>query len=231
MLTISKPTGAFSLLGLWLFAPSVSVQSNDESGKWSIQVGAATGQYEVVTRNCAGDVVSTRPVEFSTGGGVLEYEASNVRFDLFGGVTSVGGERGRDGPFLGGFMAYEGGSAGVGGGVVSLPSGAVPSIYLRFGNRDAVHFRTDFLSPDPTPGVTGLFRVGLGFPVGRARALTGFSAYRGLDVEEASDWGGLFAEVNMPLGGIVEGRLAGSVHFPEEHADWATGISLRIRPR
>lgn len=231
MLRMLKPTSAFSLLGLWLFAPSVSVQSNDETGKWSIQVGAATGQYEVVTRNCAGDVVTTRPVEFSTGGAVLEYDASDLRIDLFGGVTSVGGERDRDGPFLGGFMAYEGGAAGVGGGFVSLPSGASPSLYLRFGNRNAVHFRTDFLSPDPTPGVTGLFRVGLGFPVGRARALSGFSALRGLDLEEASDWGGLFADVNVPLGGIVEGRMAGSVHFSEEHADWATGFSLRIRTR
>jgi len=230
MFNISNTTNAFTLLGIWVLAPAVAIQSN-EDGKWSIQVGAAAGQYEVVTRSCAGDILTTRPVEFLSGGAVVEYDASNVRFDLFGGVTSVEGQLDRDGPFLGGFVAYEGGPAGFGGGVVSLPSGTLPSIYLRLGNRDAFHFRTDFVSPDPAPGVTGVFRAGFGFPVGRARALTGFSAYRGLDVEEASDWGGLFAEVNVPLGGIVEGRLAGSVHFPEEHADWATGIGLRIRLR
>lgn len=223
-------TSAFTLLGIWALLPPVVIQSN-EDGKWSIEVGAGAGQYEVVTRSCSGDVLSTRPVEFVTGGAVVEYEVSNVRFDLFGGSTSVQGELERDGLFLGGLVAYEGTGFGLGGGVVGLPSGTMPSIYLRMGNRDRVHFRTDFLAPDPTPGVTGLFRAGLGFPIGSTRALAGFSAFRGLDLDEASDWGGLFAELGVPLGGVVEARLAGSVHFPEEHADWAVGIGLRVKPR
>jgi len=223
-------TSAFTLLGIWALLPPVVIQSN-EDGKWSIEVGAGAGQYEVVTRSCSGDVLSTRPVEFVTGGAVVEYEVSNVRFDLFGGSTSVPGELERDGLFLGGLVAYEGTGFGLGGGVASLPSGTVPSIYLRLGNRDRVHFRTDVLAPDPTPGVTGLFRAGLGFPIGSTRALAGFSAFRGLDLDEASDWGGLFAELGVPLGGVVEARLAGSVHFPEEHADWAVGIGLRVKPR
>jgi hypothetical protein len=223
-------TSAFTLLGIWALLPPVAIQSN-EDGKWSIEVGAGAGQYEVVTRSCSGDVLSTRPVEFVTGGAVVEYEVSNVRFDLFGGGTSTTGEWERDGLFLGGLVAYEGTGVGLGGGVVRLPSGPAPSIYLRLGNRDRVHFRTDFLAPDPTPGVTGLFRAGFGFPIGSTRALAGFSAFRGLDLDEASDWGGLFAELGVPLGGVLEARLAGSVHFPEEHADWAAGIGLRVRPR
>jgi len=107
----------------------------------------------------------------------------------------------------------------------------VPSLYLRGGLRDGVHFRTDFLAPDPAPGVTGLFRAGIGFPIGRTRALAGFSAFRGLDLDEASDWGGVFAELEVPLGGLLEASLAGSVHFPEEQADWAVGIGLRVKPR
>ena len=223
-------TSAFTLLGIWALLPPVVIQSN-EDGKWSIEVGAGAGQYEVVTRSCSGDVLSTRPVEFVTEGAVVEYEVSNVRFDLFGGGTSTTGEYERDGLFLGGLVAYEWTGVGLGGGVVRLPSGPAPSFYLRLGNRDRVHFRTDFLAPDPTPGVTGLFRAGLGFPIGSTRALAGFSAFRGLDLDEASDWGGLFAEIGVPLGGLLEARLAGSVHFPEEHADWAVGIGLRVRPR
>ncbi len=229
-MNIVNTTSAFALLGVWAFAPPLAIQSN-EDGKWSVQVGASAGQYEVVTRSCSGAVLSTRPVEFVTGGAVLEYEASNARLDLFGGSTSVPGALERDGLFLGGLVAYEGTGVGLGGGVVSLPSGTAPSIYLRLGNRDRVHFRTDFLAPDPTPGVTGLFRAGFGFPIGSTRALVGFSAGRGLDLDEASDWGGLFAEFGVPLGGVVEARLAGSVFFPEEHADWAAGIGLRVRPR
>ena len=222
-------TSAFTLLGVWALLPPVVVQSN-EDGKWSIEVGAGAGQYEVVTRSCSGDVLSTRPVEFVTGGAVVEYEVSNVRFDLFGGNTSVQGEFDRDGLFFGGLVAYEGPGFGLGAGVVSLPSGTVPSMYLRAGTRDGVHFRTDFLAPNPTPGVTGLFRAGLGFPIGSTRALAGFSAFRGLDLDEASDWGGVFAEVGVPLGRVLEARLAGSVHFPEEQADWAVGIGLRVKP-
>lgn len=223
-------TSAFTLLGIWALLPPVVIQSN-EDGKWSIEVGAGAGQYEVVTRSCAGDVLSTRPVEFVTGGGVVEYEVSNTRFDLFGGSTSVPGELDRDGLFLGGLVAYEGTRFGLGAGVVRLPSGTVPSLYLRGGLRDRVHFRTDFLAPDPAPGVTGLFRAGIGFPIGRTRALAGFSAFRGLDLDEASDWGGVFAELEVPLGGLLEASLAGSVHFPEEQADWAVGIGLRVKPR
>jgi hypothetical protein len=223
-------TSAFTLLGIWALLPPVAIQSN-EDGKWSIEVGAGAGQYEVVTRSCSGEVTSTRPVEFVTGGAVVEYEVSNVRFDLFGGGTSTTGDLERDGLFLGGLVAAEGTVVGLGGGFVRLPSGAAPSIYLRLGNRDRVHFRTDFLAPDPTPGVTGLFRAGFGFPIGSTRALAGFSAFRGLDLDETSNWGGLFADLRVPLGGVLEARLAGSVHFPEEHADWAAGIGLRVRPR
>jgi hypothetical protein len=223
-------TGTFALLGAWAFAPPLAIQSN-EDGKWSIEVGGSAGQYEVVTRSCSGAVLSTRPVEFVTGGAVVEYEASNVRLDLFGGSTSVSSEFDLDGLFLGGLAAYEGTGFGLGGGRVSLPSGSAPSIYLRLGNRDGVHFRTDYLAPSPTPGVTGLARAGIGFPIGSTQALVGFSAGRGLDLDDASDWGGLFGEFGVPLGGTVEARLAGSVFFPEEHADWAAGIGLRIRLR
>ena len=222
-------TSAFTLLGIWALLPPVAIQSN-EDGKWSIEVGAGAGQYEVVTRSCSGEVLSSRPVEFVTGGTVVEYEVSNVRFDLFGGGTSVPGELERDGLFLGGLVAYEWTGVGLGGGVVRLPSGSAPSIYLRLGNRDRVHFRTDFLAPNPTPGITGLFRAGVGFPIGSTRALAGFSAFRGLDLDRVSDWGGLFAEFGVPLGRVWEARLAGSVHNREEYADWAVGIGLRLRP-
>jgi len=228
-MNINTPS-AFALLGMWALLPPVVIQST-EDGKWSVELGVGTGQYEVVTRSCAGDVLSTRPVEFVTGGAVVEYEHSGVRLDLFGGSTSVQSEFERDGLFLGGLVAYEGTDVGLGLGIASLPSGAVPALYARFGKRDGVHFRTDMFAPDPTPGVTGLFRAGVGFPIGSARALGGFSAYRGLDLDEASDWGGLFAEFRVPLGGAIEARLAGSVHFPEEHADWAAGVGLRYRSR
>lgn len=229
-MSVLKTTGAFALLGAWAFGPPIAIQQ-DEDGRWSVEIGASRGQYEVVTRNCAGDVVSSRPERFVTGGTVVEYQHSNVRFDLFGGYTAVTSGLARDGLFLGASVAYEGTGVGLGGGVVRLPSGAAPSIYLRLGRRDRFHFRTDFLDPDPTPGVTGLFRAGFGFPVGGARALAGFSALRGLDLDEASDWAGLFADVGVPVGGVLEARLAGSLFFPEDHADWAAGVGIRIRAR
>jgi hypothetical protein len=225
-----KTMGTFALLGWWTIGPTVSIQSN-ENGRWSIQVGAGAGQYEVVTRNCAGDITSTRPVEFTSGGALVEYETSGLRLDAFGGVTTVPEGFARDGAYVGGTVSYEASIVGIGAGAVALPGGSAPSIYLRVGPRDRTHLRTDFLAPDPTPGVAGLFRLGLGFPIGRARGLAGFSAGRGLDMEEISDWGGLFGDFTIPLGETWGLRLAGSFSpFSEDYADWGAGIGLTFHP-
>lgn len=225
-----KTVGAFTLLGWWTIGPAISIQSN-EDGKWSIQVGAGTGQYEVVTRNCSGDITSTRPVEFTSGGAVVEYENSGFRLDAFGGVASIPGQFDQDGAYVGGTVSYETSPIGIGGGVVSLPGGPAPSIYLRFGPREKVHFLTDFLAPDPTPGVTGLLRAGVGFPVGRGHGLVGLSTGRGFDMDEVSDWASIFGDFTIALGERWGVRLAGSFSpSSEDYADWGAGVGLTFQP-
>ena len=82
-----RRTRGLTLIGLWAFAPPVVVQSN---GRGGFEVSSG-GQYEVVSRNCSGDFVSSRPVPVRTGGVLLEFEPSTSPFRVagFGGMTSV----------------------------------------------------------------------------------------------------------------------------------------------
>ena len=156
-----------TLIGAWAFAPPIIIQSS-ESGGIEISIGATAGQYEVVSRNCAGDFVSSQPVPVRTAGVVAEYEFSTSPFRVAGftGVTSVSGEFvDQDGWYAGALVAYEGGLFGLGAGPVLLPgdqefpgesgSQVMPSLYLRFGDRAGAFFQSDFLAPSPFLGATG----------------------------------------------------------------------------
>ena len=118
-----RRTRGLTLIGLWAFAPPVVVQSNGRGG-FEVSIGASGGQYEVVSRNCSGDFVSSRPVPVRTGGVLLEFEPSTSPFRVagFGGMTSVSGEPSdQGGLYAGALVAYEGGWIGLGAGPVLLP--------------------------------------------------------------------------------------------------------------
>ena len=244
-----------TLVGLWAFAPAIVVQSDGEGG-FEISVGASAGQYEVVSRSCAGDFLSSRGVPVYTGGILVEYEPSApFRFAGFGGVTSTDGEaRDASGPFVGALVAWEARQIGVGIGPVLVPTNGVgflespdpaqpptlvevsgsqvlPSAYLRLGDRAGGFFQADFLAPSPIPGATGLLRTGVGFHRDRTSGFFGVSWGRAFDVrEETMDNGGPFGELTFRLGQNWSGLVAGSWHVSEELSDWGAGIGLRYRP-
>ena len=123
MVKLFRRARGLTLIGAWAFAPPIIIQSS-ESGGIEISIGATAGQYEVVSRNCAGDFVSSRPVPVRTGGVVAEYEFSTSPFRVAGftGVTSVSGELSdQDGWYAGALVAYEGGRFGIGADPVLLP--------------------------------------------------------------------------------------------------------------
>ncbi len=193
-------------------------------------MGAGTGQYEVVSRSCSGDFLSSKPVPFQTVGAEVEYERSPLRVTAFGGYTSADASD-HDGAYIGGLFAFEGGSVGAGFGVVRLPGDeTVPSLYLRFGNRETEYFQTDLFPPSTSPGVTGLARAGVGFGIGATRGLTGLSAGRSLDLSDRLDNGGPFAEFDIPLSASLDVQLAGSWFFSEQFSDWAVGAGVRLSP-
>ena len=91
--SVFKRTRGLTVIGLWAFAPPVLVQA-DGRGGLEVSIGASAGQYEVVTRSCSGDFLSSRPVPVRTGGVLLEFEPAESPFRVagFGGATSVTGE-------------------------------------------------------------------------------------------------------------------------------------------
>lgn len=229
-----RRTRGLTLIGLWAFAPPVLVQSDGDGGL-EISVGYTAGQYEVVQRSCSGAFLSSRPVPVRTGGVLVEYEPSApFRFAGFGGVTSVSGEPfDEGGPYVGALVAYEGDWLGVGAGPVLVPGNrTLPSLYLRFGDREGGFFQTDLFAPSPVPGATGMYRVGLGYRGERTRGFFGIAGGRAFNLQESTtDNGGLFGELTFPLGGSLDGLVAGSWFAGEEHADWGAGLGLRYRFR
>ena len=144
------------LLLVWQVAP-VEVQP-DSNGRYRVSFGYGRGQYEARQLNCAGNVVSARPVGFQASGAQVDaWPTTRIRFSAFGGVLSM--DRGRyDGPFGGLLIAAEGQHVGIGAGPVHVSgsdSFTGPSLYLRLGNIDRPHFRFDVLPPSPTFGTTG----------------------------------------------------------------------------
>ena len=218
------------LLGLWAFGPPIVVQE-DEEGRVEISIGVAAGQAELVARSCSGDLLSADPVPFQSYGAAIEYEPGPFRVAAFGGLTSADAGA-ADGRYFGALLAFEGDGVGIGFGPVWLPGDETYlSSYLRFGSRRGAFVQTDLFAPGPTPGVTGLARLGLGFPIGRARGFAGFSTGRSLQLEDGFDNGGPFAEFEIPLGAGFGAQLGGSWFFSERHADWALGAAMSLKPR
>lgn len=229
-----RRTRGLTLIGLWAFAPPVFIQS-DGNGGLSFSIGASAGQYELVSRNCAGDFVSSRPVPYRMGGALVEFEPSDGPFRVSGfvGTTSLSGEPfDVGGPYTGALLAYEGSWLGLGAGPVRVSGNKVfPSLYLRLGDRDGQFFQTDVFAPSPFPGAAGLIRGGVGFRRDRMSGFFGLSTGHALDFKEGStDNGGPFVELKLPLGPRLDAMIAGSWFPGEEHSEWGAGVGLRYHP-
>ncbi len=223
-----------TLIGLWAFAPPVFIQS-DGNGGLEVSIGASAGQYELVSRNCAGDFVSSRPVPYRTGGALVEFEPPGTPFRVsgFAGTTSISeGPFDAKGTYAGALVAYEGGWIGLGAGPVLVPGNEIfPSLYLRFGDREGRFFQSDIFAPSPFPGATGLIRGGIGYRRDRTSGFFGLSTGRSLDFKDGgTDNGGPFVELKLPLGQRLDALIAGSWFPGEEHSDWGAGVGLRYRP-
>lgn len=77
-----------TLLALWAFAPPVLVQEGEDGGL-TFSVGAGAGQYEVVRRGCAGEVLSSERIPFRTVGAQVDYERTPFRVSAYGGSRAA----------------------------------------------------------------------------------------------------------------------------------------------
>lgn len=218
------------LLLLWQVAP-VDVQP-DSSGRYRVSLGYGGGQYEARQLNCAGDVVSARPVGFRSSGVHVEaWPATRLRLAGFGGVLAM--EAGDyDGPYVGALIAAEAQHVGFGAGpvLVSGTDGFVgPSLYLRLGSMDQPHVRFDALPPSPTFGATGWGRVGIGFNLGHRSGASGFAGFSVGPYSDESHVGGLFGETFVPLSQHLDVALRGAWRPSAEYADWGAALGVRYR--
>lgn len=214
------------ILLLWQAAP-VSVEP-DSTGRYRLSLGYGAGQYEYRTLNCAGEVVSAKPVEYHTAGAQVDvWPGDRWRLTGFGGYLSGS-------PYGGFLLAAEGQNFGVGAGMVRIPtgfedwgSGDLPSLYLRLGSIDKVHFRTDVFSPSPVFGTTGWVRLGLGFNQGHLRGVGGLFGWGVGPYSDQSHMGGPFGELRIPAGNRFDLMLRGAWRPSYEYADWSLGIGGR----
>jgi hypothetical protein len=188
------------LLLAWQTAP-LSL-GPDSAGRIQLALGWGRGQFERRELSCAGDVVSARPVPFTTGGAELDYRPSpDTRLSAFAGRLT----QGEGSSSWGGFQAaVEGAAVGLGLGAARMSfedaHGLVPSGYLRIGSRDGAHFRLDVFHPTTAVGVTGdVVRMGVGFNQGMRRGRSGFLGVSVGPYSDESHVGGVFGQLDTPI--------------------------------
>jgi hypothetical protein len=200
-----------------------------------VTFGYGAGQFENALYGCEGDFISSEAIPFQSAGMLAEYWSSSaLRLSLSGGGAWLDGT---SYGMVGGQAAYEGAGFGFGIGAVRTPfpdsPPFSPSIYLRIGNVENIHFRMDSYYPSYGLGMTGdAFRIGMG---ANRRSQRGVSSFFGLSGTPYSiaEMGGMvfgpFGEFTVPLSGRNALSFAFRLRPWEEHVDAAAGIGLRYR--
>jgi hypothetical protein len=230
------------LLLLYQVAPIPA--RHDSLGRYRLTVGAGAGQWENAEFSCEGDLLSTTPVRYRSGGAQIDaWLDPHLRLTGFGGTTkhTLGATQASDSAYLNPYIesydgafggvqvAYEGQRFGAGLGAVSVsgPDGFVaPAPYLRIGNMDHAHFRFDALAPNPAFPTTGWGRVGVGFNKGHLRGRSGFLglALGPIDYESKL---ALAGELGFPINRWLTGQVQGLAGGGNRIAQWNAGFGLR----
>ncbi|HEU5259983.1 MAG TPA: hypothetical protein VFU41_01025 [Gemmatimonadales bacterium] len=230
------------LLLLYQGAPIAARQ--DSLGRYRVTVGFGGGQWENEEFSCEGNLLSTTPVRYRSGGVQLDaWPDPHLRLTAFGGSTgeTVGAtiatdpqysssyvER-YDGPFGGAQVAFEGQRFGIGIGVTTLSgvdgfTGAAP--YVRIGNMDKPHLRMDVMTPNPALPSVGWGRVGVGFNNGHLRGTGGFLGL-GFGPVDYNSKAALIGEIRLPIAPRLAGQVQGLVGPGENASQWSAGLGLR----
>lgn len=217
----------------------------DEIGRIRIALGFSRGRYEDQQLEC-GSVVGRAPVSRSVIGGQAELWASrSLRFSADGGVQRVSSDSAwadvGNGAFGSLLLGYEGKHAGIGGGVTTWPARSddpshhvLPSLYLRLGRADKLHFRLDD-NASSAPGSPPGYRLGLasGYaerwqPRWFAGMLLGPGSVEiGGIFGDGHFWPGFGGELSFPVGKRLQPLVQGQVRFTHGQADWNLGLGLR----
>ena len=192
------------LLLLWQVAP----MNLHRDGPGRIRIGVGGGGGDLVFRDamtCAGESVY-EPVHYTSWGGTAEVWASDrLRIHAAAGDVDDGTVE-RSGVFGAAQAVLEEKRFGVGIGVTSfggIDRSWSPSASLRLGPLDRVHLRADYGFPEPTMGLTGLPRVGVGLNQGRDRSIRVFAGATTTPIPESEERIGAFLDLAIPLGNFA----------------------------
>lgn len=225
------------LLLLYQTAPLTARQ--DSVGRYRITVGYGGGQWENEQFGCQGELLSTTPVRYRSGGAQLDaWPDPHLRLTAFGGTTAqtLGATIGDGccvedyhGPFGGAQLAYEGQRFGAGIGVTRVSgvdgfTAAAP--YLRIGNMDKAHFRLDALAPNPSFPTVAWARLGIGFHTGHLRGTGGFLGL-GFGPVDYNDKAVFIGELGFPIARRLAGQVQGLVGPGERAGQWSTAFGVR----
>lgn len=206
----------------------------DSTGHVQLSLGVGAGQWEEVQTDCEGNVTSTRPHQFTGGGAQIDaWPTHGVRLTGFGGAirSDTAGWNRWNGAYYGGLAALELQHFGVGGGGVVTPlADHWPLVYLRLGNRDVLHFRTEALPPSPPLAGTGTFRMGLGYGLGHLRRVGGQAgvAFCQAACDDDTNTASVYGELHVPWGSRFDLELRGLLGPGQKDPNTGIAIGGRI---
>ena len=161
---------------LWQAAP-VGV---DQYGRTRLGFGVGRGTLEFANFDCEGTLIEAQTVHFTTAAAEVEHWIAPGKWRLHGAV----GYQWSDslsirGPIGAALVSYDARKFGIGGGLAFVPDESIqvvtdpntpptpttnvepyPSLYLRIGNRDRLHFRTELFAPSVQ---TPMLRLVIGY--------------------------------------------------------------------
>lgn len=234
-----RALGGPMVLAVWQFAPVTTAQ--DSLGRVRIGFGYGGGRFEQTSVDCSGDVIGSARAKYATGGVNADVWLAN-RFRISGFATrqTVDDEIDVSGSgasvfagttnYYGIQFAHEGQRFGLGlgsvrgGGATFRPLQL--STYMRIGDIDGVHFRSDFNDPSALFGTLGTLRVGLERNAGHLRGPSWFAGLAAChfcgDTVDPSVFGVLRIPVKGPFEATAQGLFGagdqGSV------ASWGVGF-------
>lgn len=218
----------------------------DEIGKLQIALGFSGGRYEDLHFGCDGSVIRSAPVTYSVIGAQAEVWASrSVRLSAGGGVLRSSSDSLRvelmKGAFGSMLLAYEGKDIGFGGGVTIWPgrttdygegweprefvqpSQVLPSVYVRLGKANKVHFRIDD-NASSAPGSLPGYRFGVASGYAERRQARWFAGFVGQE-----KGAGIEAELGFPMGKRLEPVIHGGAGLARRTPGWNLGLGLRAK--
>lgn len=228
----------------------------DSVGRTRIWLGYGRGQFEDVYKYTSCEGVTTTDIDgidYRTGGSRVDFwPRLNLRATGFVGRRTYGKNRALSGAYtgtvnpappdatyVGAEVALERQGFGIGLGVAHSPDHrpelgpdgrnryTLPTMYLRFGDIDHAHLRTDLFAPGEAHRSLGEWRIGVESNTGHLRGPAWFTgaAFCHFCNDEGNI--GVFGELFWPLQRNFGIAVRGLANSGETRAGWSFGTSVR----